>query len=115
MRFSIIVITLNAIAYKTIFFFVLYKDIEVKELFQSIVVEWFDKSIDSDNYRLLLESLIAGEMQDFESQLMRKAEPYQDENIVSICKSIGAQKVAFIRHQGVRKVSKIVAIIHYFF
>ena len=45
------------------------------------------------------------EMQDFESQLMRKAEPYQDENIVSICKSIGAQKVAFIRHQGVRKVS----------
>lgn len=40
-------------------------NIEVKELFQSIVVEWFDKSIDSDNYRLLLESLIVGEMATF--------------------------------------------------
>lgn len=40
-------------------------NIEVKELFQSIVVEWFDKSIDPDNYRLLLESLIAGEMDTF--------------------------------------------------
>ncbi|MBM3191224.1 MAG: AAA family ATPase, partial [Chlamydiae bacterium] len=40
-------------------------NIEVKELFQSIVLEWFDKSIDSDNYRLLLESLIAGEIGTF--------------------------------------------------
>lgn len=38
---------------------------EVKELFQSLVIEWFDKSIDSDNYRLLLESLITGDIDTF--------------------------------------------------
>lgn len=38
---------------------------EVKELFQAMVIEWFDQSINSDYYQLLLKSLVTGEIATF--------------------------------------------------
>jgi len=53
----------------------------------------------------LTHSMMDEEMQNFDAQLMRKAEYYRSEDKMSIYKSIGHQKIAFIRHQGVRKGS----------
>lgn len=38
---------------------------EVRELYQAMVLEWFDKSIDEYQYRMLLESLISGDVETF--------------------------------------------------
>jgi hypothetical protein len=40
---------------------------EIRELYQAMVLEWFDKSIDEYQYRTLLESLISGEVDTFSS------------------------------------------------
>ena len=40
-------------------------NIEVKELYQAMVLEWFDKSIDEYQYRILLESLTSGDTETF--------------------------------------------------
>jgi hypothetical protein len=38
---------------------------EVKELYQAMVLEWIDKSIDEYQYRMLLESLTSGDVETF--------------------------------------------------
>ncbi len=42
-------------------------NVEVRELYQAMVLEWFDKSIDEYQYRMLLESLIKGDVDVFSS------------------------------------------------
>ncbi|OHE77900.1 MAG: hypothetical protein A3F67_09225 [Verrucomicrobia bacterium RIFCSPHIGHO2_12_FULL_41_10] len=42
-------------------------NVEVRELYQSMVLEWFDKSIDEGQYHMLLDSLISGDIDTFSS------------------------------------------------
>jgi hypothetical protein len=46
-------------------------NIEVNELYKLMVLNWFEKSINEDNYRLLLKSLINGDIETF-SQIFQE-------------------------------------------
>ena len=46
-------------------------NLEVRELYQSMILDWFEKTIHENNYRLLLNSLITGDIDTF-SQIFQE-------------------------------------------
>ncbi|MCX6990580.1 MAG: AAA family ATPase [Chlamydiae bacterium] len=60
-------LTIDAIPDYGIPFRLRIPNFEIRELYQAMVSEWFDKSIDEYQYRKLLESLINGEIDTFSS------------------------------------------------